>query len=289
MPVADKRAIFVGCAKNCQNHLQSVLENIERIASLFGESAFIFVENDSIDLTKTIFNNWAKGKKNFCLLNLDGLDAIQQRGLRLEIARNSYLEYIRGSSKLVGFDYLFVLDLDEVNSTTINLMHIENALGFLEQKPDYSGVFANQIGIYYDMWTLRHPDLCPQDIWEEVFDYTFKNDAPDEIAFNETFKRRLFSLSPDANPVEVDSAFGGLGIYKLNYVLKNKNPYLGSKVKLLQKSNQFKIARWQVCEHVHFNLGIRNLGGKLFIFPQLVNANTEGIYFPPSAYRAYLF
>jgi hypothetical protein len=139
------------------------------------------------------------------------------------------------------------------------------------------------------MWTLRHPVLCPHDIWEEVFDYSFKNHVSDEVAFNETFKRRLFSLSPDASPVEVDSAFGGFGIYKLSYVLQNKNPYLGSKVKLLQNPNPFQIVRWQVCEHVHFNLGIRNLGGKLFILPQLVNANNARGYFPPSSWREFLF
>jgi glycosyltransferase involved in cell wall biosynthesis len=289
MSVTDRRAIFVGCAKNCQNHLPGVLGNIERIASLFGEAAFVFVENDSTDSTKAIFQSWARGKKGFDLLNLDGLDAIQQRGLRLEVARNTYLEYIRSNTRLAGFDYLVVLDLDEINTMAVNLMHVENAVSFLEEKPDSAGVFANQIGVYYDMWTLRHPVLCPQDIWEEVFDYSFKNDVSDEAAYNETFKRRLFSLSPDAGPVEVDSAFGGFGIYKLNYALKNKNPYLGSKVKVLQNSAQRKIARWQVCEHVHFNLGIRNLGGRLFIFPQLVNANTERSYFPPSSWREYLF
>jgi hypothetical protein len=289
MSVTDRRAIFVGCAKNCQKHLQSVLGNIERIASLFGEAAFVFAENDSIDSTKAIFHKWSEGKKNFHLLNLDGLDAIQQRGLRLEVARNAYLEYIRSNARLADFDYLFVLDLDEINTMAVNLTHIENAVGFLEQMPDYAGVFANQIGIYYDMWTLRHPVLCPQDIWEEVFDYSFKNDVSDEVAYNETFKRRLFSLSPDASPVEVDSAFGGFGIYKLHYVLKNRNPYLGSKVKVLQNSAQLKIVRWQVCEHVHLNLGIRNLGGRLFIFPRLVNASTERSYFPPSAWRDYLF
>lgn len=289
MSVTDRRAIFVGCAKNCQKHLPSVLGNIERMASVFGEAAFIIVENDSIDSTKVICQNWAKGKKNFNLLDLDGLDAIPQRGLRLEVARNSYLEFIRSHAGLAGFDYLFVLDLDEINAAPVNVMHVENAVRFLEEKPDSAGAFANQIGVYYDMWTLRHPVLCPHDIWEEVFDYSFKNDVSDEVAFNETFKRRLFSLSPDADPVEVDSAFGGFGIYKLNYVLKNMNPYLGSKVKILQNSRQFKIARWQVCEHVHFNLGIRNLGGKLFIFPQLVNANTERSYFPPSSWREYLF
>jgi hypothetical protein len=47
-------------------------------------------------------------------------------------------------------------------------------------------------------------------------------DAIDLIILNnQTFKKRVHSFSPSQKPFEVDSAFGGLGIYRMNYILKN--------------------------------------------------------------------
>ena len=90
--------------------------------------------------------------------------------------------------------------------------------------------------------------------------------------------------------LEVDSAFGGFGIYKLSYALNSKNPYLGSQVKVLTDENsQVNIFRWEVCEHVQFNIGIRNIGGRLFIKPDLINSTNSGMEFPPSAFRNFIF
>ena len=47
-----KRAVFAGCARNCAEAIPYVLNNVSRIAGLFAESAFVFVENDSRDATK---------------------------------------------------------------------------------------------------------------------------------------------------------------------------------------------------------------------------------------------
>src|SRR5215475_4472132 len=108
----SKRAVFAGCVKNCAHHLPAVLRNVERLRWLFDEAAFVFVENDSTDATKAILNRWGNGKPNFFLINLDGLDAIKQRTVRLEIARNIYLDFVRGNAALAAYDYLIVLDFD---------------------------------------------------------------------------------------------------------------------------------------------------------------------------------
>jgi hypothetical protein len=46
-------AVFVGCARDCEAHLDGVLANIRRAAAQFSQVAFIFVENDSVDATAT--------------------------------------------------------------------------------------------------------------------------------------------------------------------------------------------------------------------------------------------
>jgi hypothetical protein len=152
-----------------------------------------------------------------------------------------------------------------------------------------AAVFANQIGKYYDIWALREPNLCPGDAWEEVMDYVIQHKVSPEIAHDQTFAKRIHTFPVSMQPFEVDSAFGGLGIYKMNFILRNPNPYLGSKMKSApSEDGSFRIARWQVCEHVHFNQGIRSLGGRLFIMPSLVNSDCTHSVFPPIAHLFFL-
>lgn len=284
------KALFVGVARDCARFLPSVLSNIEQLSSIFKESSYIFIENDSKDSTKIILNDWGRDKKNFYLINLDGLGVINQRGLRLEFARNAYWEFLKSTTKLHDYDLMIVMDMDDANTFTIDKNSFSSALNFLYTDDLNAAVFANQIGTYYDMWTLRHPTLCNADCWEEIFDYVIKHQCSDGDAFNATFNNKIFSINKDNQPIEVDSAFGGLGIYKLAYVLKNKNPYLGSKTKLINNSlDGPRFCKFEVCEHVHFNLGILNEGGKLFIFPALINGINLNYSFPVSAYRQFVF
>lgn len=291
MPTQQKpRIIFAGVARDCEKFLPAVLRGIDALASNFPESAFIFVENDSRDSTKAILSGWGGGRENFRLVNLDGLAGIPRRGLRLEIARAAYIEFIKADSKLSTYDFLVVLDMDDVNVKGVNLEKFLEALDFLQGQQDHAVVFANQNGTYYDMWTLRHEALCPGDVWEEVLDWVHEKKVSDEEAYSHTFAKRVFSLPLSGDLLEVDSAFGGFAIYKLSYVLRNKNPYLGSKLKILKDdAGHLILCRWEICEHVHFNAGIRNLGGRLFIKQDLINADIPWSDFPPSAFRNFIF
>ena len=103
----------------------------------------------------------------------------------------------------------------------LDLDGVRQAVEFLDAGADRAGVFAGQDGLYYDLWALRHTELCPQDIWEELYDYAVANKTTDEEAFRQTFRKRLFPLPRSAPPLEVDSAFGGLGLYKAASVLPN--------------------------------------------------------------------
>jgi len=137
---------------------------------------------------------------------------------------------------------------------------------------------------------LRHPTLSPNDMWEEVCDYATAHRVSDDQAFNETFQKRILTLAPDAEPVEVDSAFGGLGIYKIRSLLKNKREYVGQKIKMLSVDASLppKFMAWQCCDHVSFNLGLRELGEKLFVLPFLMNFDTARWRFRPSAWHEML-
>ena len=93
----------------------------------------------------------------------------------------------------------------------------------------------------------------------------------------------------DAEPLEVDSAFGGLGIYKIGAILDNQRDFVGSKKKQIQTDTGLREMGWQLCEHVAFHAGLREQGGRLFILPYLINGVSENLSFPPSAFRGMLF
>jgi len=282
--------VFAGVGKDCGIHLPKVFQNLERQAELFSNVGYIFVENDSEDNTKARLQSWGSTKKNFHLLNMDGVAQIATRTVRLELLRNICIQYIRSNTTLSSFDYLVLLDMDEVSTQEVDLGKIQEAINFLSAKDSRAAVFPNQLGAYYDMWALRHGELCPGDAWEAVLDCVQEKKISDAEAFAETFGRRIFSIPLDGGYIEVDSAFGGLGIYKMKYVLNNLNPYLGSKVKILKGENdEVAILRLQTCEHVHFNLGIKSLGGQLFIKSDLINSTNDGINFPPSYFRTIIF
>lgn len=182
-----------------------------------------------------------------------------------------------------------VIDMDDAFCYPINQSVVLESINFILSEIDNAAIFSNQIGTYYDMWALRHKTICDVDIWEELFDYVRENKVTDVEAFNATFKRKIFSINKDNNIFEVDSAFGGYGIYKLNYIINNKSPYLGSKVKVLDLEPNINICRWSMCEHVNFHNGIQNQGGKLFINPKLITGENINIEFPAYGYRNMIF
>jgi hypothetical protein len=282
--------VFAGCARDAAEHLPAVLRNIDRLSSLFTKSAYLVCENDSVDSTKAILADWGPKRSGFELIDLKGLGEVAQRTLRLECARNVLVELIRTSKALSAADWVFLLDFDEVNAREFELEQFSRALAWIGPRPEVAGIFPNQInGPYYDMWALRHETYCPGDLLEEAFDYRVAHACSDEAAFAATAAKRSFSLPIDAEPLMVDSAFGGFGIYRMAHFLRNKNPYLGQKVKVIRHKGKETIARWQLCEHVHFHAGLRNLGCKLFVVPYLVNFDTSHERMVPTAFRSLLF
>ena len=88
----------------------------------------------------------------------------------------------------------------------------------------------------------------------------------------------------DTPPIQVESAFGGLGIYKMRYVLNNKSRYVGHEYKyFIDEAMVF--SKLQTCEHVSFHQGIAAQGGQMFILPYLVNSDQD-TEFNPSAFRS---
>lgn len=247
-------AVFVGCARNAQPHLSKVLRNIERLARNYDRTAFVFVENDSDDTTKATLKSWLQSKRDGHLIEFDGLaKRLKSRTARLAHTRNAYIEFVR-RSKYRTYQHLVILDFDDVNAVELDTEAFRGAISFLERAPEIQGVFANGLPVYYDIWALRHPDWCPTDCWSEIRQAT-------EMTMEQAKERLVYSrqvyIPRNTSPIRVESAFGGLGVYRLPAALSGR--YTGTTKDGLE-----------VCEHVSFNLSISK-HGDLYIYPPLQN------------------
>ena len=290
MNLTDLKVVFAGCARNCSNFLPKVLENIEFYSSFFSESYMVIVENGSTDKTKEILKN-NKNKKNFFLFE-DDLNKLPYRGQRLEKARNLIIETIKKNKNLFSCDLFIMLDLDDVGTYRIEEKNILDSIKFLFSKEEIGGVFANQLGTYYDMWTLRDQKYCKNDFWVEVLQFLINNkNSKDKISKSniEEVKKNIidkktYSFEKNHAPIKVESAFGGFGIYKMKYVLQNNRKYEGTQIVDLISKDQKKLkVKYQKCEHVNFNQGFIDQNLELYILPNLINRDYEKNIFPPSA------
>ena len=291
----DLKVIFAGCAKNCEKFLLKNLENLKLYSSLFKESYKIIVENGSADKTKKILQQ-NKGKNDFFLYK-EELNQLNFRGHRLEKARNCIIETIKKNNILNQCDLLIILDFDDSGAYTIKLEEIVKAINYLYSKINIAAVFANQEGTYYDMWTLRHKDYCPNDFWVDVVKYITKRiklvDKIKPELFKEVSKniieKKTYTFDKKMPPIKVESAFGGFGIYKLNYALNNKRQYQGSQyIDLEFKTGEKKRIKYQKCEHVNFNQGLVDQDLELYILPNLINRDNEIRVFSPKTVFSFL-
>jgi tetratricopeptide (TPR) repeat protein len=280
---AQKKAIFVGCARDCAQNVQGALANIANVASLFRDSSFLLVENDSSDATPDLILRWCSQRASARLVNLDGLsDSCKARTMRIAAARNAYLDIVR--SEFREYDYLFVLDLDDASVTPLETNEVLRAVEYCETNSACAAVFPIQ-RYYYDSYALRQKTLCPADIFEEAFDKACSQQRDASQIAREFLGPRIFeiydAIGRAKEPMEVESAFGGLGIYKISSLIKNRRRYLGHKHKILPPGVRRRLGfsengevGWQVCEHVEFHRGFIENAEKLFLLPWFKNADT---------------
>jgi hypothetical protein len=116
---------------------------------------------------------------------------------------------------------------------------------------------ANQGDYYYDVWALRHEAWCPGDAWRErdALVPLLGTTAADEVALFS----RMVHIDAQRPMIEVQSAFGGLAIYRRPALLSAR--YVG-----LDANGA------EVCEHVALHAQMRSQGARLFINPALINA-----------------
>jgi hypothetical protein len=256
-------------------HLDGVLNNIDRFSNLFKRTAYLFIENDSQDESLLKLQQWCGGRLQARIISHNGLDQIRAaRTQRLAFCRNLILHELR-KPDYHEFDVVIMLDMDEVNASPIDIVGFTSALNFLVNTESAAAVTAYQ-DPYYDLWALRHAKYFPVDIWHECLRLSLEEGTTDQSVYSATLGRYPLDFLIQGQPVEVDSAFGGLGVYKRPSIATNPCGYIGEYDFFSDTGSTLQFGKVQQCEHVSFHSGFKMSGKSVVIFPEMKNRGISG-------------
>ena len=233
--------IFAGTVRNVEPYIRKALHDIEVCAQQFNDNAVVLYENDSSDETRSLLQKYKR--KNYHYLFENDITE-QTRTKRIARGRNTIMKKVRKLNSKNYYDYMIMLDLDDVNYSGRFVGSIATCFGY----ENWDVLAANQTGTYYDLWALRKKDDMDHDCWMDVFQH-----PNDPNAVKKYVTSRLKHYPQQDNLLEVDSAFGGAAVYRLKAIPKNCK-YVGCYSDGTQK-----------CEHVEFNECIKKNGGRIFI------------------------
>lgn len=245
--------LIVGLVRDCASTVGKDLEKIQKSFRDAGEVSFFLVESDSSDNTVAILESVKQQNFSIDYVSLGGLaGSYPKRTDRIAFCRNRCLEEIV-RPKYRNVDYVVVADFDGINNKLT-----PESVRSCWNRDDWDVCCANQLGPYYDIWALRHDRWSPNDCWR-TRSFLEEHGADRFIAAVSAVYSRMITINIDSDWIEVDSAFGGLAIYKRRCF--GSVYYVG-----LDDDGE------EVCEHVSIHRQIRETGGRIFINPALINA-----------------
>jgi len=247
---------IIGLARNAAAGLA---QSVAKLAAALSGSArvhWMVIESDSSDHTVAVLKQLVEQQSNFAFQSLGRLDSSHpSRTQRIAHCRNvglDWLESIRDAGSPVT--HALMADLDGVNDGLTR-----EALATCWSRGDWDACTANQAGSYYDLWALRHPQWCPADCWKEA-DFLTEHGVPRDRAKMAAVYTRMIRIPPDSAWLEVDSAFGGLAVYRAEALHGLRYTGLAAD-------------GTDLCEHVPLHQGLRARGGRIFINPKLLNGS----------------
>ena len=174
--------------------------------------------------------------------------------------RNMYVRAIREDPAFANSELIVVVDLDE-NSTHITESSFRRALGSAFQ---WDALAANQLGKYRDIESLRHKYWSPNNCMSEFM--WLKSFLSENKAWKSAVKSRMLRIPTHKSPISVDSAFGGLCIYK-RWIFEHCDYSADGQYEESENS------------HVTFNRKAKEGGARIFIHPELINTNARHLHF----------
>ena len=268
-----------GPVKNCGPYLQKVLNNMEKIGSIFDDYQIIIYYDNSSDNTLNILKEYqVKNPKMLFYVNNKPISAFRTHNLA--IARNFCLNFVRENRE--NYPFFIMMDCDDVNCKEVNIDILKKYL----YRDDWDGLSFNTSPKYYDIWALSIYPYC--------FSYNhFENNIKNYKIIQDFIDKVLKKASQKNKLVECISSFNGFSIYRTNKFL---NTYYDGRVRLdiIHKNNlniHKKVANsnlvykkyykpdgtvnvdglYEDCEHRAFHIqAIQNSHAKIMISPEIL-------------------
>lgn len=268
-----------GPVKNCGPYLQKVLENMEKIGSIFDDYQILIYYDKSHDNTLDILKKYQQtNSKMIFYVNQKQISPFRTHNIA--IARNFCLNFIRENRE--KYPFFIMMDCDDVNCKEVNTDILKKYL-YLN---NWDGLSFNTSPKYYDIWGLSIYPFC--------FSYNhFENNVKYYNIIQNYVDGLLKKASSQNALLPCISSFNGFSIYRTNKFL---NTYYDGKIRLelIPKANleahknvtksrlvykqYFKPdgtinvdGRYEDCEHRAFHIQARqNLGARVMISPDVL-------------------
>ena len=155
-----KKSLSIGiCVRNGEKYINANLQKIDEICNLFESSNIIFYENGSNDNSLKLLKRYCNENKHAILINEEYPTDKYPRTVRLARGRNICLNI----ANIIKNDIYIVLDFDDV----IAGLKVNSIEKCFTETFEWGALFANQKGMYYDLWALRtYDNWMNYDCWE---------------------------------------------------------------------------------------------------------------------------
>ena len=242
----DKSILIAALARDCNDSIIRNIPKIELLRRKFRESHVVVIENDSKDGTKEVLEGWKKQSKGVeVIMNNFGTVTVPEKSSKvirpgssnyriskMASYRNMYMDYARKADFDINF--LLVMDID------IDDFSVEGVVSSINNAPDdWGALFANGNKIFNEK----------QKSFYDYFAYVPYENKQLSLKYSDMFfqARKVRNLLKRNKYVKCISAFGGMAIYKWEYI-KDLN-YTA------EDNTVCKLCE-TLCEHIPFNNGI---------------------------------
>jgi hypothetical protein len=263
-PFSQSNILIAGPARNISQYIAEEVRVLLAACKNFKNATVLVIESDSNDDTVSTLELLKNTDNRVNYISLGSLaKKMLKRTERLAFVRNYIQDEVINNPQYADIDFIAMADLDGINRQ-ITADKIENCWKI---KDPWDVITANQPNCYYDIWTLRHADWSPVDCLRQRD--KLENIIGKQAANYLAVQAKQISLDPSMGMIEVDSAFGGLGIYKKAAFISGR--YVG-----------LDLAGNEVSDHISFHKDLRQAGYRIFINCSLVNSDHH-IDTPPPA------
>ena len=255
--IVDSKILLAGPVRNVAHTIQNEIETLVASLGNFKEIYCFVVESDSSDDTAKRLEELQDVIKNFSYVSVGNLSGkYPRRTDRIALCRNLIIDEVASNPEFTDIDYIAMADMDGMNA----LVTPEKIAQCWEVDEPWDVITANQLGEYYDIWGLSHPYWNPIDCWEQK--HRLEDILGNHMAQNIAVTCKQSPIDPRADLIEVDSAFGGLGIYTRESFLSGR--YAGT---------DDQAGGIDVADHIPFHRDLRQKGYRIFINPALINCD----------------